>query len=434
MRRHLGILFVLALSVSSLASASSQDQSAIDELKKTAVKVYLDCDYCDVEYIKTEITFVNYVRDRLEAQVHILITTQATGGGGREYTLNFMGQNDLKGTNDIQKYFSSTTDTSDDVRRGLVKALKMGLMSYVGKTPISRRITVDYLPPDKAGPGRDRWNSWVFSLTGSGQFRGEKSYKDQEADFSFSANRITTESKVRLGLSLETSKTKYVIEDEILEDEIITGTKSSWDGSGLFVKSLGEHWSAGFFLEAESSLYSNIDISLTAAPALEYNAFPYSQSTRRQLRFLYKLAVNPVKYREETIYGKTRETLFQESLSATLDLREKWGTVSVSASGSHYFHDFSKNQLDLFGIVNLRLYKGLSVFGLVGYSWIHDQLSLLGREPTFEEQLLRLRELPRTSDYFISIGFQFTFGSIFTNVINPRFGSSHSGGMAIHIN
>jgi hypothetical protein len=69
----------------------------------------------------------------------------------------------------------------------------------------------------------------------------------------------------------------------------------------------------------------------------------------------------------------------------------------------------------------------------VGRSWIHDQLSLLGREPTFEEQLLRLRELPRTSDYFISIGFQFTFGSIFTNVINPRFGSSRGGGMAIHI-
>ncbi|TFG58651.1 MAG: hypothetical protein E4H35_00355 [Candidatus Aminicenantes bacterium] len=429
MRRHLGILFALALAATSLAAAMSQDQSAIDELKKTAVRVYLDCDSCDVEYIKTEITFVNYVRDRLEAQVHILITTQTTGGGGREYTLNFMGQNDLKGTNDVQKYFSSTTDTSDDVRRGLAKALKMGLMSYVGKTPISRRITVDYVPPDKAGPGRDRWNSWVFSLTGSGRFSGEESYNDQEADFSFSASRVTTESKVRLGLSLDTSKTKYDI-----EDEIITGTRSSWDGSGLFVKSLGEHWSAGFFLEGESSLYSNIDLGLTAAPALEYNAFPYSQSTRRQLRFLYKLAVNPVKYREETIYGKTRETLFRESLSATLDLREKWGTVSVSASGSHYFHDFSKNQLDLFGIVSLNLYKGLSVFGLVGRSWIHDQLSLLGREPTFEEQLLRLRELPRTSDYFVSIGFQFTFGSIFTNVINPRFGSSRSGGMSIQIN
>ena len=427
MRRHLGIFFVLALAVSSLAAAQ-EGQPGTDELKKTAVKVYLDCGRCDIEYIKTEITFVNYVRDRLEAQVHILITTQTTGSGGSEYTLNFMGQNDLKGTNDVQKYFSSTTDTSDDIRRGLVNVLKLGLMSYVGKTPISRRISVDYLPPDKAGPGRDRWDSWVFSLTGSGYFSGESTYMSRMANASFSANRVTTKSKVRLGVSVDTEKRKYDI-----EDEVITGTRSSWDASGLFVKSLGEHWSAGFYLEAESSLYSNIDLGFSAAPALEYNAFPYSQSTRRQLRFLYKLGVNPVKYREETIYGKTRETLFGESLSATLDLREKWGTVSVSASGSHYFHDFNKNQLALFGIVSLNLTKGLNVFVLGGNSWIHDQLSLLGREPTFEEQLLRLRELPRTSNYFVSIGFQFTFGSIYTNVINPRFGSSGGGGMNIHI-
>jgi hypothetical protein len=248
-------------------------------------------------------------------------------------------------------------------------------------------------------------------------------------DFSFSANRVTPGSKLRLGLSLDSSKTRYDV-----EDEVITGTRSSWDGSGLYVRSLGEHWSAGIFFEAESSLYGNIDLGLTAAPAVEYNFYPYSQSTRRQLRLLYKLALNPVKYREATVFDKTRETLIKESLAATLDLREKWGTVSVSATGSHYFHDFSKNRLDLFGVVNLRLYKGLSVFVLGGYSWIHDQLSLIGREPTFEEQLLRLRQLPMNSDYFVSFGFQFTFGSIFTNVINPRFGSSGGGGIRIVVN
>ncbi len=342
--------------------------------------------------------------------------------------MTFIGQNDCRDLSDIQKYFSSKTDTDDDVRRGLVKALKLGLMSYVGRTPISRRIAVDYSRPDAAGPGRDRWHSWVFSLSGSGYFSGEETYMRRMVDASFSANRVTPASKLRLGLSLDNSKMRYEI-----DDEVITGTRSSWDGSGLFVKSLGEHWSAGVFFEARSSLYSNIDLGVTAAPAVEYNFYPYSQSTRRQLRVLYTLALNPVKYREATVFGKTRETLFKESLAATLDLREKWGTVSVSAEGSHYFHDFSKNRLDLFGIVNLRLYKGLSVFVLGSYSWIHNQLSLLGREPTFEEQLLRLRELPMNSNYFVSFGFQFTFGSIFTNVINPRFGSSGGGGMSIHI-
>ena len=429
MRRFLGAVLVLALGFTILPAAAQESQVSIDELKKSAVRVYLDCGSCDLEYIKTEITFVNYVRDRLEAQVHVMVTTQATGGGGIEYTLTFMGQNDFKDANDVQKYFSTKTDTNDDVRRGLVKALKLGLMSYVGRTPIARRIAVDYTRPENAGPGRDRWDSWVFSLTGSGYFSGEESYMSRMANASFSANRITPKSKLRLGVSVDTEKQKYNI-----EDEIITGTKSSWDGSGLYVKSLGEHWSAGVFLEAESSLYSNIDFGISVAPAVEFNVFPYSQSTRRQLRALYTLTLNPVKYREPTVFGKTRETLFKESLSVTLDLREKWGTVSVSAEGSHYFHDFAKNRLDTFGIVNLRLYKGLSVFSFVGYSWIHDQISLLGREPTFEEILLRLRELPMNSNYFISVGFQFTFGSIFTNVINPRFGSSGGSGMGISIN
>ena len=431
MRRFLGIALalVMATALSASPAASQEGQPGIDDLKKSALKVFLDCGSCDLAYIKTEITFVNYVRDRLEAQVHVLVTTQATGGGGREYTLTFIGQNDCRDLSDIQKYFSSKTDTDDDVRRGLVKALKLGLMSYVGRTPISRRIAIDYSRPDTAGARRDHWDSWVFSLSGSGYFSGEETYMNRMVDASFSANRVTPASKLRLGLSLDNSKTRFDI-----DDEVITGARSSWNGSGLFVKSLGEHWSAGVFFEAGSSLYSNIDLGVTAAPAVEYNFYPYSQSTRRQLRVLYTLALNPVKYREATVFGKTRETLFKESLAATLDLREKWGTVSVSAKGSHYFHDLSKNRLDLFGIVNLRLYKGLSVFVLGGYSWIHDQLSLLGREPTFEEQILRLRELPMNNNYFVSFGFQFTFGSIFTNVINPRFGSSGGGGMRININ
>jgi hypothetical protein len=423
----LALTFVLGrLPLPAAAQAPAQD---IDELKKTAVKVFLDCDDCDLEYIKTEITFVNYVRDRLEAQVHILITTQSTGGGGVEYTLTFIGQNEYKGLTDVQKYFSIKTDTEDDVRRGLVKTLKLGLMSFVARTPIASRIAVDYARPEAAGAVQDRWHSWVFSLSGNGYFTGEASYLSRMVDASFSANRVTERSKLKLGLSVDFSKQRYET-----EDGTITGTSSSRVLSGLFVKSLGEHWSAGAYVQIESSLYSNIDFSISLAPAVEYNFFPYSQSTRRQLRTLYKVAVIPVKYREETVYGKLRETLFQETLSLSLDLREKLGTISLSVEASNYLHDFAKYRVDTFSIVNLRLYKGFSVYVIGGYSWIHDQISLLGRDPTYEEQLLRLRALPMRSNYFAAVGFQFQFGSIFTNVINPRFGSTGGGGLSIHMN
>src|SRR5512136_1933366 len=118
--RPLAAVLVLTLLFAARPLPAQQGQAAADELKKTALKVFLDCDSCDTEYIKTEITFVNYVRDRLEAQVHILITTQQTGGGGREYTLSFIGQNDCRDLNDVEKYFTSKTDTDDEVRKGLV--------------------------------------------------------------------------------------------------------------------------------------------------------------------------------------------------------------------------------------------------------------------------------------------------------------------------
>src|SRR5512143_3510261 len=204
---------------------------SVDELKKSAIKVFLDCDDCDLDFIKTEITFVNYVRDRLEAQVHVLITTQATGGGGTEYTLTFIGQNSFRDLTDVQKYFTTKTDTQDEIRKGLVKALKLGLMSFVARTPIAGRIAVDYAHPEAAAAGPDRWHSWVFSLSGNGYFTGEQTYMSRSIDGSFTANRVTPRSKLRLGLSLDAAKQRYEV-----EDGTVTGTTSSWDASGLYVR------------------------------------------------------------------------------------------------------------------------------------------------------------------------------------------------------
>lgn len=53
--------------------------------------MFLDCNFgCDEEFVRREITFVDYVRDRRDADVHILLTTEGTGGG-TEYTIKFIG-------------------------------------------------------------------------------------------------------------------------------------------------------------------------------------------------------------------------------------------------------------------------------------------------------------------------------------------------------
>jgi hypothetical protein len=421
-------LMLLILILCALPVFSQEEKVDIDALKKQAPKVYIDCGMCDIDYIRTEITFVNYVRDRKEAQIHVLITTQSTAGGGREYTLSFIGQHTFEGINDTHRYFTEKTDTRDEIREGLVEALKIGLMSYVAKTPIACRIQVDCAPQEKPAVERDPWNAWVFSISGGGHFHGEESYSRGSLRGSLSAGRITSGTKINLALSSNQNWDSFDVNGDTLES-----SSEQMNASGLFVKSLGEHWSVGAFLRAESSTYQNIDFSITPAPAVEFNLFPYSQSTRRQFTLLYRLGFQAVRYREETIYQKTKENLFKETLSATLKLKEKWGTVSTTLSGSHYFHDFSKNRVNLFTILSLRLVKGLNFTVFGGGSRIHDQLSLPRGEAGLEEILLRRQQLETSYDYFFSIGFSYTFGSIFTNVVNPRFGSSGPGGVSIFI-
>jgi hypothetical protein len=311
----------------------------------------------------------------------------------------------------------------------LVKALKTGLAAYAARTPIASRLAVLYTVPPGAGPKSDRWKNWVFSLSGQGYFQGEQSVSSNSWGLNMSANRITADIKLRLGLSADFRNDSFEY-----DSETISSTQESYSFSGLYVKGLGDHWSAGVSLDIESSSYSNTEFRIRPAPAVEYNVFPYSQSSRHQLRLLYRLGFQTVRYRAETIYFKTRETLLDQSLSATLDLKEKWGSISASLSGQNYFHDFSKYQIGLFGSLNLNLLKGLSAYAAGGGSIVHDQLSLVKGEASLEEVLLRRRQLESGYNYFIVFGVSYTFGSIFTNVINPRFGSSGGGGVSIIMN
>ncbi|MEA1878395.1 MAG: hypothetical protein U9N86_16255 [Bacteroidota bacterium] len=99
----------------------------------------------------------------------------------------------------------------------------------------------------------------------------------------------------------------------------------------------------------------------------------------------------------------------------------------------NYLHDFSKNNLSLSGSMSIRIAKGLNFNFGGGASLIHDQLALVKGGASTEEILLRRKELATAYQYFTYFGLSYTFGSIYNNVVNPRFGGS-SGGMQIIIN
>jgi hypothetical protein len=192
---------------------------------------------------------------------------------------------------------------------------------------------------------------------------------------------------------------------------------------GLVVLSLDDHWSAGGYASGFSSTYSNTDISLSCLPAIEYNIFPYSESTRRQFRFQYLIGFIYNKYSLETIYNKTTEQLFKEQLTISLSEKEPWGSASISVAGQHYFHDFTKNNVSMYGSISLRLIGGFSIDVYGQWYAIHDQLSLPKGEASQEDVLLQRRQLETSYNYYVSLGLSYTFGSIYNNIVNPRFGN-----------
>jgi hypothetical protein len=416
MKRQLGLLVALILILTSLSYPKDR-QSDLDELKKNALKIFLDCRRCDRDYIRTEIPFVNFVRDRKEADIHLLITTQRTGSGGDEYTMAFIGQKNFESTQDTLKYVTSQTDTRDDVRKGMVRVMKLGLVPFLNKTPIADLMNVIFEGEIKPTAVDDKWNFWVFNMSFSGSVSGEKQRNSVSLRGSFSANRVTPESKFRMSISGNFSESNFTY-----EDDSFSYYSDRKNFSSMYVWSLNGHWSVGAWFSASSSTYNNIDLSLSPSPAIEYNLFPYLQSTRRQLRFVYRLDYDYIRYREETIYNKTQEGLWGESLSVTFEVNEPWGNASATVAGSHYFHDFSLNRLELYGRLSLRLVKGLSLSMSGGFSAIHNQLSLRKGERSLDEILLRQSELATDFDYYASIGFSYTFGSVYSNVVNPRFG------------
>jgi len=424
MRARPAALVLAGLALAAAAPAPGAPQAIPrDELRSVAPNVYLDCDrrYCDFDYIKTEITFVNYVLDRQSADVQIIVTREQTGGGGAEYTLAFMGLKRHQGRDATLRYYSKPTDTEDQFRRGFVNVLKQGLIPYVSDTPLAEFISISYAQKRdfRPTPASDPWHYWVFSvgLRGNGEFESQSDKYSYQLNLS--ANRTTEATKFRFFASGNFNHRRYEIPDE---EPIVSDTNRKSLSTSLY-KSLNGHWSWGGGVSLYSSTYDNARLYASVGPAVEYDVFPYAESTRHELRIQYRLAYSWRDYFETTIYGQDRENLFSQALQLVLEIKEPWGSIGGSLTGSTFIPDVKYNNLraDLGAYINL--FKGFS-FSVSGqFSRIRDQLSLPAREYTPEEILLELKRL--ATDYYLrfEVGLSYRFGSIYSNVVNPRFGN-----------
>jgi hypothetical protein len=386
--------------------------------REQAPLTYVDCRRCDMSHIRQEITFVNHVRDPGLAEVHVLVTDQGTGSGGRRYTLAFTGRGTFAGVSNTLTYAVQPAESRASELDGLARVLALGLVPYAARTAVGGglRVVFENNGNGQAEPVADAWKQWTFEVYGGGNFETEASQDAWNARYGFYANRVTEDWKVRLRPYF--NHNARTIRREAEEDISINQRRHGFES--YLIRSLGPHWGAGIFADYTTTTIDNLRHGVTISPAIEYSLFPYAQASLRQITLTYRLGYEMADYIEETIYEKTSETLLSQSLNAAVEIRQPWGSIFSGVTGSTYLHDTRFHRVRVNSNVSLRLGGGVSLNVGGSYQRINDQLALPRGDASLEDILLQRRRLATSYRGSGSIGLSYTFGSIYSNVVNPR--------------
>jgi hypothetical protein len=408
-------------------------------LQSQAIRVFLDCQGrvrgCDRDFFLTEINFVNWMRDRFDADVQILVAGLTNGGGGTENTVTFIGRRSFEGMVDTLVVNTLPNDPDDKIRRDLARTFKLGLTRFVARSPIASRMQLVYMAPFgerrqvSAANLKDKWNLWTYTANTNVFVRAEERQQQINGSLSLSANRATEAWKVNVSVSGNVNTAEFDIPASGTRPAFtVKNEQRTYNANTLIVRSLSSHWSAGLKLGAGYSDFLNQDLALRLQPAVEYNLFPWTEQTRRQLTFLYNVGPNVYDYQRTTVFNKDRETRFSQQLTASLVARQQWGSSNVSLDWLNYLHDFNRHALTLSGSVDLRVGRGFSLNIGGSAARINDQIYLPRAGNTEEEILLQRQALETGFRITTNIGVRYTFGSIYNTIVNQRFSSLGASG------
>ena len=416
MKKSLLVLFMLPV----LAGRSSaQDvEKHTGNSQKGALTVYISSgdDDISIDFIRQEIPVITHVRDQGDARIHIIITSRETGAKGKEYTFFLIGQHEFSGMADTLIYVSSPDNTLEKTREEQVHTLKMGLARYILRTPMSDHTEINFTQGSEKEPTDDGWNNWVIRLFMGGTLKGEKTYKYYNIWGGFNSARVTEDWKIEFSADMGHNVDRYKLD----EGDIVSSNRILVSDA-LVVKSLGDHWSVGAKAHVGTFTYSNYRLKYYIFPGIEYNIFPFAESTRKQVRFMYSTGPVFHHYFDTTIYNQMNEKLWGHRLDIAAEVIQPWGSLDAYLGWKNYFHDWSKNNLAFTGSTNIRIAKGLQIRFSGGVSMIHNQLSLVKAGASTEEILVRQKELATQYSFFTDLTLFYTFGSIYSSAVNPRF-------------
>lgn len=388
-------------------------------------RLFIECtegNLCNLDFIRKELPVVDFVQDRFQADIHVLIITQPAGNAGSAHTILFIGRTEPV-RQDTAVFYTSANATEDENRKLMIRQVKLGLVPWLLRSRSAALVEISFREQDAEAnktTSHDKWKGWVFMAGGRLSLNGDKNYHEHNIGFDASATKITPGYKTGLSFYQSSSKNKYSYVEAGEKVTLKTLNEYRYIKHD-YIKSLGPRWSAGYEVEYVHSTYDNYKSGFSFSPGIEYNIFPYSMSSNKFLAIRYRLEGERRIYLEETLYGKEREWLFSHELGAYAAFAQKWGSIYGSLNWYNYVHDLSKNNLSFYVETELRLIKGLMLTFYTSASIINDQLNIAKSGADPQEVLLKLKALSTSYNYNTGLGLRYRFGSAFNNIVNPRF-------------
>ena len=381
----IGIYFIICLNILIGQSNDNAYSTSINQSQK--IKVFIECENCRFDYLLKELTYVDNVRDPMQAQIYILVTEQSTAAKGKRYDLSFKGNEDYENLK-IKKYFTVTqSETEMDLQNKFSKMLLYGLMNYFTGNEILKDYEINYTIGNKENNNKqlwDDWDSWVFNLKVGGGLKAEESNFSVDFKSTLSAEKITDKWKIMNKLLYETENEKFIDEESSISKEL-----NSKEFESKIIYSLSDNWSSGIIAQINSSTYHNIELSYGLSIAAEYNFLPWKLSANKYMTIGYYAGINKYGYNEETLFNKLHEILFNHSAILAFRFIEKWGSFQSKLKFSQFPILESKYKIQFESDLSLRVFEGLSVSLELNAESIHDQIYLASGVSTLEELLLK---------------------------------------------
>lgn len=404
--------------------------NAQDKIPKK-LTVFIDCSntYCDMTFTRTEINVVDFLLDRVAADVHVLITSLRNGSGGRQYQMIFYGQNSFKQTRDTLRFVTDPNATDFELRDKMLNYIKLGLAPLVAKTNQAERISISMkaeATTDSAQNSyqtKDKWNYWSFRVGSNGNINMDQVYKTSELRGNFRFNRTTDDWKLSFGFFGGQEKSSYEYETDSGPLEVVVKNRN-YSFEHTLVKSINAHWSYGYQLSFLNNTFTNYKSKVYILPQVEYSFFPYKDVNNRFVTIRYGIGPQRNVYYDTTIYRKTDEMLLGHNAELNISFNQKWGTINTGLSYRNYFHDWKINNLGLATQMEVRVTGGLSFYVYLFGGLVHDQIYLPGEGATGEEVLSRTRQLQSSYNFQTFFGINYRFGTKLNNFVNPRFNST----------